>query len=307
MTTSLPAERKSGRLSRAVGVALAGVGGLTTLAATGAALYTAWTVNGPRRPDLDYAFTPFEVGLPAEDVELRSADGVRLSGWWFDQPGSSRVIICCHGHRGSKSDMLGIGPGLFRAGNSVLLFDFRGCGNSDDGPQSLAHNEQQDLKGAIEWVRRRCPQARIGVVGFSMGASVATLVVADEPAVEAVVLDSPFSTVRDVISSAYRRYKLPVRPLIDLADLATKLRYGYTFAEVAPVEAISRIAPRPVLLLHGDQDRIIPVSHGYQMYAAAGDPKELVIFPGADHCGGYFADRPAYIAKVAGFFAEALG
>ncbi|MFV0458092.1 MAG: alpha/beta hydrolase [Actinomycetales bacterium] len=280
---------------------LAGVGGLSLAALGGAAGYTAWALSGPRRPDLDYTFTPFEVGVDAEDVTFHAADGVRLAGWWLERAGSDRVVICCHGHRGAKADLLGIGPGLWRAGNTVLLFDFRGCGASADGPQSLAHTEQQDLRAAVDFVRARRPQASIAVVGFSMGASVAALVAAEDPRISALVLDSPFATMRDVVASAYRRYRLPTRPLLDAADLVTRLRYGYQFAHVAPEQAIGALAPRPLLLLHGDADRIIPLEHAHRMFAAAGEPKELVIFPGAEHCGGYFADRQGYIDRVADF------
>ena len=61
-----------------------------------------------------------------------------------------------------------------------------------------------------------------------------------------------------------------------------------------------------LLVLHGEADRIIPVSQARELFEAAGEPKELVTFPGADHCGGYFADRPAYIALVEDFLRRAL-
>ena len=167
------ASRRRGRMKRL----LAAAGWLATGAALGVGAVagaTAWTLNGPRRPWPNYTFTPFEVRAPSEDVTFTAADGVSLAGWWLDQPASSTVVVCAHGHRGNKSDMLGIGSGLWRAGHSVLLFDFRGNGDSDDGPQSLAHHEQRDLSAALDLVRERRPDARIAVVSFSMGASTAT-------------------------------------------------------------------------------------------------------------------------------------
>ncbi len=285
----------------------AGAAGLAAAAGAGlaaGAFIGASKISGPQRPWPDYRFSPFEVGMPFEDIAFHAADGTRLAGWWFDRPGSDRVVIVSHGHRGNKSDLLGIGPGLWRDGHSVLLFDFRGNGDSEDGPQSLAHYEQADLRAAIAYAVARRPEAGLVLVGFSMGAAVSILVGAQEPRVGAFVLDSPFADMRGVVANAIGTLRLPPVPLLWLVDRATRLRYGYGFHEVAPIEVIGTLAPRPVLLLHGDQDRVIPVEHAHRLYAAAGDPKRLHIFAGADHCGGYFQGRAAYIDLVAGFLRE---
>lgn len=291
------------RALRAAGWLAAGA----ALGATGIGAVTAWVLNGPRRPASAYGFTPFEVGLHAEDVRFAAADGVDLAGWWFDDPDADVAVICCHGHRGSKADLLGIGPGLHKQGFSVLVFDFRGNGESGDGPQSLAHHEQRDLTAAVDWVRARRPDARLAVVAFSMGAATAILAAADDPRIEALVLDSPFATMTDVVRAGFRRHRLP-EPLVPAAALVNRLRYGYGFGQVRPLDAIGRLAPRPVLLLHGTDDEVIPYEHATRLVAAAASGTiDLVTFDGVGHCGGYFADRPGYIARVAGFLRGALG
>lgn len=83
-------------------------------------------------------------------------------------------------------------------------------------------------------------------------------------------------------------------------------RYGYPFAALRPVEAVGKIAPRPLLIIHGVADAVTPVEHARQLYAAAGELKELWVVEDAPRCGAYFADRPAYVARVAAFFARAL-
>lgn len=282
-------------------IGLAALAASTALGVGAGAFIGARQISGPQRPASDYGFTPFEVGAPAEDVTFTAADGTRLSGWWLDRPESDRVVIACHGHRGNKADMLGIGPGLWRAGFAVLLFDFRGNGASDDGPQSLAHYEQRDLEAAVDLVAGRRPDAQIDVVGFSMGAAVALLVAARDPRVARVVADSSFADMHGVVAAAARGLRLPPVPFVDLVDHATRLRYGYRFHEVAPVEAIARIAPRPLLLVHGEDDPVIPVEHAHRLAAAAGERARLRIVPGVGHCGAYFADRPGYIAQVGDF------
>lgn len=292
------------RLTRRSAYSTAVIAGLAGLASGVAGAFAARQISGPARPWPGYAFTPFEVGADSEDVTFAAADGARIAGWWLDRPDSDLVVICCHGHRGSKADLLGIGPGLWRAGNTVLMFDFRGNGDSSDGFQSLAHYEQRDLSAAIDYVARRRPDARIAVVGFSMGAAVTIMVAVDDPRVDLIVLDSPFAEMRDVIATAMRRLKVPTFPTLAASEQVTRMLYGYRFAEVRPIEAIARLSPRPVLLLHGEEDRIIPISHARRLFDAARQPKQLVTFPGADHCGGYFTDRAGYIDLVAGFLAD---
>lgn len=280
--------------------ALAVGAGLGVLGALGVAGVTARNLNGPRRAASDYGFTPFEVGAEADDVRFTSADGVDLAGWWFDAPGSDWVVVCAHGHRGSKADLLGIGPGLWRAGHTVLLFDFRGVGDSGDGPLSLSHHEQADLRAAIDLAVARRPDARVAVVAFSMGAATAILAVASDPRVAAFVLDSPFVALADVVAANYRRHRLPA-PLVGFSGLVNRVVGGYAYDHVRPVDAIGSLAPRPVLLLHGTADDVIPFAHAQRLADAAGPTCTLVAFEGAGHCGGYFADRPSYIARVDAF------
>jgi fermentation-respiration switch protein FrsA (DUF1100 family) len=140
-----------------------------------------------------------------------------------------------------------------------------------------------------------------------MGASVAVLLAARQAAVRAVVADSPFTGIAEVIAYNMARWRLPARLVVPMADALTGWRYGYRFGAVRPVEAVAAISPRPLLLIHGDADTLIPVSHAHQMFAAAREPKKLWIVEGAEHCGGYFADRAGYVARVARFFDQYLG
>ncbi len=211
------------------------------------------------------------------------------------------------GHRSPKSDLLGIGSGLWRAGNNVLLFDWRSRGQSDIAQHSLAYYELRDAEAAVAYALGRVPGARLGLLGFSMGASVAILLAAREPRVAAVVADSPFTGIAEVVAHAAAQKHLPAKLVVPIADALTRWRYGYRFGAVRPVEAVAAISPRPLLLIHGAADSLIPVSHAHAFYAAAREPKERWIVEGMDHCGGYFADRPVYVARVSEFFAQHLG
>jgi fermentation-respiration switch protein FrsA (DUF1100 family) len=287
-------------LSAGIGAGMAGV-------LAGVAAYAARRISGPtplERRNLTYTFTPFEIGIAHEAITFAAADGVRISGWWLARPESNRVVIGCHGHRGSKDELLGIGSGLWRAGMNVLVFDFRGRGASDDSVCSLAYHEVADLRGAVQYAIDRLPTASIGVIGYSMGAAVSLLVAADEPRIKAVVADSSFAVMRDVVAHAITQRRLPTRPVLALADRFTHRQYGYRFDSVRPVDAIARIAPRPVMLVHGANDTMITPRHAYQLYQAAQSPKELWLVSGVEHCGAYFLDRAHYVERMARFFEQ---
>lgn len=279
------------------------VSGALLVGIVGAAAYTAHYLSGRQRRVLnEYAFSPWEVQVEHETISFVTEDGVTIRGWWFARSETSRVIIGSSGHRGNKTDLLGIGSGLWRAGNNVLLFDYRGCGESDHAAQSLAHHERRDARAAIRYAHERVADAEIGLLGYSMGGAVMIQVAAADPSIRVVVADSSFATMRDVVAAGIRRRYLPTRPVLDLSDALTGLRYGYRFQAVRPLDAIGKIAPRPLLIIHGGADAITPVSHARQLYEAAGEPKELWILADASHCGAYFVDRPAYVQRVAEFF-----
>ncbi len=276
---------------------------------TGAAYYVSLRVSPPsRRTFLDtYTFTPWELGVPYETVEFRSSDGLRLTGWWLPRPETNAVIVGSHGHAGSKDELLGIGSYCWRAGYNVLLFDYRGRGESDPWPQTLVSREVDDLLAALEYVRQRMPGAPIGVVGYSMGAAVGILATARDQSVKALVADSSFTAGDDVVAHGVEQtLRIPPTPLVRLADLIVARRHGYRFSQARPIDAIGQIAPRPVFIIHGVDDTLIPVSHAQRLYAAAREPRLLWEVPGAEHCGGYFVDRVTYCRRVIEFFDQYL-
>ena len=83
-------------------------------------------------------------------------------------------------------------------------------------------------------------------------------------------------------------------------------RTGTRLTDFMPVLAVGAIAPRPLLIIHGDDDSTVPLHHALMLYEAAKQPKELWRLPGVGHVGAYFADRRAYVERITTFFLEAL-
>ncbi|MEO7000720.1 MAG: alpha/beta hydrolase [Ktedonobacterales bacterium] len=294
-------------MATAVGLAAVSV----AAGSLGIGYYVAHALTAPKRPSPtdDYVFTPFEMGASFESVTIPTDGGNHsIDGWWLSRPETNRVIIGCTGYRASKSDLLGIGAALWRAGFNVLLFDYHGHGAGRGVPVTLAYREVHDFFAALGYAERRLPEARIGVIGFSMGAAIAIWGSAQRPQVRAVVADSPFATHADVLSHAIAHtIHVPGEPFAHIADYFIKQRAGYHHADVEPLRYVAQIAPRPLLIIHGTADEMIPVEHAHRLYTAAVEPKELWIGVGAAHCGTYFLDRQGYCQRVAAFFERALG
>lgn len=311
-------------------------GGLAA-ALTASAFYVMREMTQPSKPGVmdGYTFTPFETNAPYVVVQIPTRAGVALSGWWLYHPvgatastaaqqapligaqgldairlaGHNRpLIICCEQYRGNKWDMLGIGTALWRAGFQVLLFDYRGHGEHIGTPVSLGYTELQDFLDVIPFAHDLAPQVRFGAVGFSMGAAVALMGAARSPRIAGVVADSAYARLSNPLSLAIERsLHIPASPVLPMLDAVLARRMGFHLRDVEPVAEVRSIAPRPLLIVHGEQDDTTPLADAQALYDAASSPKDLWTLPGVPHCGAYFADRATYTQRVARFFANALG
>ena len=212
------------------------------------------------------------------------------------------------GHKGQRQGSLGISAGLWRKGFNVILYSYRGWPGSDRAPITFGIKEVLELEAVIAFARKRIANARIGLLGYSMGAVVSLLGAAGEPGVQALVLDSPFSDLRMVMVENVRRtIKLPGTPFVWLAGLVFRLRTGSRLSQSSPIAVMSSLEPRPLFFIHGGADDMVSVNHSRSLYDAYRGSREIWIVQGAPHTGAYEADRPLYVERVAGFFARHLG
>jgi dipeptidyl aminopeptidase/acylaminoacyl peptidase len=264
----------------------------------------------PMRPYYldDFSFTPYEFQADYEEVELVTADGVDFGAWYFRQPGAPQTVIVSGGHKGQRQGALGIAIALWRKGFNVIVYSYRGMSGSDRAPITFGMKEVLELQAVIAFARKRIPNARIGLLGYSMGAVVSLLGAAGEPGVEVLVLDSPFADLRSLlVENVRRRVGLPGGPFVWLAGWMLRARCGSRLADCSPISVLSSLEPRPLFYIHGGADEITSVNHSRRLYDAYRGPREIWIVQGAPHTGAYFADRPLYVERVAGFFARHLG
>jgi hypothetical protein len=231
------------------------------------------------------ARTPADAGLAYEEVALRADDGVQIAAWWIPagSAGNSPIgaVIVCHGNAGSIENRIPLALALRRTGLSVLLFDYRGYGNSEGSPSE----DGTYLDGEAAWehvVRDRgIPASRLVVFGESLGGGVA-VELAGRREVAALVLESAFPSVPELGARVYKM--LPVR-------LLARIHYD----NAAKIGALHL----PLLVMHSPDDEIVPIDLGRSLFEAAGEPKQFVETTGGHNDGGFLRSVEAQAALEA--------
>jgi uncharacterized protein len=258
------------------------------------------TAPGPREGKF---VTPWELGIPYEEIEFRTEDGLLLRGWWLPAPQAKRTVIALHGHKGARHHCVGIGAALWRREANVLLFDHRGRGSSEGELMSLGYFETLDALAAVGYALSRAPGLPLGLIGYSMGAAVAVMAAARDERVGAIVADSPYASERALVRTLLGRQ---LGPLHGPVAALTERLLPYDPGKVEPLREVAVITSRACLFVHGLLDETCDPKDSLRLYEAAGDHKELWLLEGMGHCDAYFADREAYCERVGSFFEEHL-
>jgi fermentation-respiration switch protein FrsA (DUF1100 family) len=201
-----------------------------------------------------------------EDVWFQAEDGTRLNGWYCPHEEPQAVILLAHGNAGNITHTV---PLLKRLHDqhrvSVLAFDYRGYGKSDGQPEEAGILE--DTRAARKWLAQRAnlDEHDVVLMGHSLGGGAAVDLAARDGA-RGLVLLSTFTSLPAVASHHW--------PLLPTSLLMHNR-----------LESISKIDKYdgPLLQVHGDQDRIIPIAQGQELFARAHRPKRFIISPGGDH------------------------
>lgn len=257
---------------------------------------------------------PQRLGLPAEMIVLAASDGTPLRGWWVPADSARGVVVLLHDLEGQDaSTLLPQGTFLRAARYSSFFLDLRAHGHSGGDRIALALEEPRDVAAALDWIAT-LPEARglpVSLVGISSGGAVAIRSAAARPDVAGVLSIGSFSSCCDLIAHGIRRMMPGARWLAEIRipfyRLALVATYRTWPAKASPVHDIPRIAPRPVLLVHGGRDRVVPVEQAMRLAAAGGPGTELRVIDGAgshffsdDGAGPGEFDR-AYRETVLGF------
>lgn len=247
------------------------------------------------------------LGLPYQEVSFPAVDGLTLRGWLIPAVlPNAPAIVYAHGAGQDQRSGLSLVPALHQAGYTVLLFSYRGHGYSDSDGRGITYGfrESEDIDCAVGFLRQTKHVSRVGVIGYSIGASSALLSAARNPDIQVVVAVAPFASAEGVWA-ANRPSFLP-HFVLDWIRRVVEWHKDISLATIELTQLVSRIAPRPILLVHGGQDERIPIAQVEELFAAAGPPKALWIMAGETHHSVRSHGLEAHMDRVICFFDEAL-
>ncbi len=270
----------------------------------GIVLYTAHVLTSPRPrpPQVD----PRVMGAQVVPWSTRTEDGVTLRGWYVPTTGR-RLIVLVHGLWESWESVAGPARDLRRRGYDVLVFDLRGHGRSDPARLSMGRRERRDVRAVLAWAREAgyAPD-RIGWVGYSLGGSTLLMEAERNPALTAVAVDSPFGDLPAVLDHQLAIHSGLPRPFNPGILLAADWAFGARSSDLIPIRSARRWGRRPLLVIHGTADDLVPVAQARALAAAAGPDCQAVILPGLGHTDAYRADPRGYVDRLDRFFAAHL-
>jgi pimeloyl-ACP methyl ester carboxylesterase len=257
--------------------------------------------NAPPRLD------PRLVGADAQRWRVRTSDGLTLRGWYFPDGDGRHLVVCLHGMQMDWAEMAGVGRDLHRRGYAVLLFSLRGHGQSDPARLSMGRRERRDVRAVLDWARREgYSPDRIGWIGNSMGAATLLLEGARNRDIRAAVLDSPFGDLPELLDRQLTLHSGLPRAFNPGILFAAHHAFGIRTDDLRPVRVAPAWRDRPLLLIHGEADSIVPVRHTKLIARAAGPKARAVTVPGVEHVAAYWHDPEGYVSAVHRFFRRNL-
>lgn len=250
---------------------------------------------------------PTDLGVA--DVTFESTDGTPIRAWLALAKVGAPAVVLVHGFKTSRTEMLPWARFLHGAGYNALLLDLRGAGRSGGGTIGLGATEPRDIVEAVQTAGEAFHTDHVAVLGISLGAGAAILAAADDPRIAAVVADSAWTDQDFQLARLgvvdIGPFRLPLPPL---GVLAVNTMVGADVTRARPLDAIARISPRPILLIHSadDDNATTPVEGARKLFAAAGEPKDLWVAPRGGHVGAINAFPEEYRARVLAFLGSAF-
>ncbi len=218
----------------------------------------------------------------AKEIWMECEDGVRIHGLWWPEPEGAPVILFFHGNAQEVYSWSLIHRELAPTGCRLLLIDYHGYGKSGGEPHEAGL--YLDGKASLEWLDDMgVDDGDIVVFGKSLGGAVACEI-AQGRGFKALVLESTFTSLAGVARKLFPFFP-PGVPIGEVYDSITK---------IAHVRC-------PILVIHGEMDELIPVGEGLDLYAAAPEPKELYLVPGAGHNDVSLVAGSEYARRIASF------
>jgi fermentation-respiration switch protein FrsA (DUF1100 family) len=242
--------------------------------------------------------TPELYDVPFEDIILVTSDGIELAAWYTPSENGA-LILAAHGH----GDLRALDHYVLFAQNGygVLAWDFRAHGKSGGDFCTLGYLEALDVEAALEFGLVQPDVEQIGAWGASMGGAAVLEAAARRNEIEAVVIDSVFPTLEDELN-----WMVTSKVFVPFIRFFAERETGLDMEILRPVDRIGELSPRPVFIIQGEGDAVIPADSAQLLYEAAREPRYIWMESGINHVGMYSVFPEEYEKQVIGFFDEFL-
>jgi fermentation-respiration switch protein FrsA (DUF1100 family) len=230
--------------------------------------------------------TPQHFGVAFDARTIETTDGERLRAWVMPAPAPRANVLYFHGNGANLSNWAPILTGIVKRGYSVVAFDYRGFGKSTGRPT------ERGLRLDVDAVVKYANTVQSGAIptiywGRSLGAAMAAYAATVQPP-DGIILESGFVNARAAVRDS---------PILLVLSFFSSYRFQ-------TAEYVNR-ANRPVLVMHGNRDRVIPFDRGRELFEALTVPKQFFVIEGGDHNDEAPRDAEAYWSAV-DRFAESL-
>jgi fermentation-respiration switch protein FrsA (DUF1100 family) len=228
--------------------------------------------------------TPRDFGVPFDAVTIDTADGERLRAWVMRASAPRANVVYFHGNGANLSNWSPILTGIVQHGYSLFAFDYRGYGQSTGHPTE--RGLYRDVDAIVKHASAAASQSTPTIYwGRSLGASMAAYAATVQPP-DGIILESGFVNARAAIRSS---------PILLVLSLFSSYRF--------PAADFANRANRPVLVMHGNRDSVIPFALGQELFSRLTVPKQFVVIDGGDHNDGVPRNAEAYWSAVDRFAA----
>ena len=267
-------------------------------------LATIVTVRRYHYPDKDDGKTPATYDANYRNVEFASSDGIRLEGWFVPADQAKGSVVFVHGLNRTRVELLREAMFIHGLGFDALLFDLRHSGASGGKVTSMGYFERLDVEAAVAEAMKLDPQAKPVIVwGVSMGAAAALMAARETPAIDAIICDSTFLTLRDTTYHHLKLFlRLPKFPTGMTALWILEHRAHFDADDFDLREAVKQIGGRPILFVAGGADNRMPPAIARELFRLAQSGyKMYLVVPGARHGEAFRTDPELYENTVTEF------
>lgn len=242
-------------------------------------------------------------------LEQTSYDDLKLKAQFLpNDKETHKAVILAHGYRKESNDMGDLVKYYHDKGFDVLIPDARGHGESEGDYIGYGWHDRFDYLDWIDMLIDDYEEESIILHGNSMGATLVLMTSGEDlpDEVKGVIADSGYTTVKEELTHQLKHlYNLPAFPILDITSGITKLRAGYTFGEASAIDQVKGNT-RPLMIIHGEEDELVPTEMAHELYDTADSEKRLWLVPEAGHIEAYKVATKEFENRVSDFLDEAL-